>query len=64
MFPKAHRSNAITLGNFLTTYVGEVRKCHNNCLECKFCETGLKFENVAPSPILLIYLHKDTLYPQ
>jgi hypothetical protein len=25
----------------------------------KFCETGLKFENVAPSPVLLIYLHKD-----
>ena len=63
MFPKAHRSNSITLGNFLTTYAGEVRKCHKNFNECKFCETGLKFENVAPSPIF-IYLHKDALYPQ
>ena len=64
MFPKAHRSNSITLGNFLSTYAGEVRKCLKNCVECNFCETGLKFENVAPSPMLLIYLHKDTLYPQ
>ena len=64
MFPKAHRSNSITLGTFLTAYAGEVRKCHKNFNECKFCETGLKFENIALSPILLIYLHKDTLYPQ
>ena len=55
MFPKAYRSNSITFGNFLTTYAGKVRKCHKNCLECKFCQTGLKFENVALSPTLLIY---------
>ena len=33
MFRKAHRSNSITLGNFLTTYAGEVRKCHKIVLK-------------------------------
>ena len=33
MFPKAHRSNSITLGNFLTACAGEVRKCHKIVLK-------------------------------
>ena len=55
MFRKAHRSNSITLGNFLTTYAGEVRKCHKIVLKVS---SGFKFENVAPSPILLIICTK------